>query len=61
MWSLEAPCNNTGCYCDIDCHHLGDCCSDIAEIRCHPVNFSSPTSSPTDTFGKTKREAYTIN
>ena len=47
---LSPPCSNNGCYCDQNCHILNDCCSDIADIGCHPV---SP-SSTTDTFGKTK-------
>ena len=37
-WSLSPTCFNNGCYCDKDCHHLGNCCSDVAVIDCHPVN-----------------------
>ena len=50
---LSPPCSNNGCYCDQNCHNLNDCCSDIADIGCHPA-FSSPivSSTPTDTPGK---------
>ena len=50
---LSPPCSNNGCYCDQNCHNLNDCCSDIADIGCHPA-FSAPIVSPTptDTPGK---------
>ena len=53
-WS-KSPCYNIGCYCDQDCHIINDCCSDIADIGCHPTTSSSPIVSPTpiDTLGKT--------
>ena len=53
--SYSPSCINNGCYCDKHCHFWNDCCSDIADIGCHPVSFSFsiviPT--PTDTLGKT--------
>ena len=52
---LSPPCNSNGCYCDQNCYSLNDCCSDIADIGCHPASSSpiySPT--PTDTLGKIK-------
>ena len=51
------PCLNIDCYCDQKCHSVNDCCSDIADIGCHP-NSSIPTVSPnsTITLGKTKSE-----
>ena len=54
--SLSRTCTSTDCQCDQLCHSYNDCCSDIADIGCHPVSYSSPTVSttPTDTFGKTK-------
>ena len=53
-FSLSPPCINNGCHCDQNCHHLNDCCSDIADIGCHPASYSSPIVSPTptDTVGK---------
>ena len=59
--SLLTSCKNNGCYCDQRCHNLRDCCSDITDIGCHPVNLSSPTPTPTDTFGKTKSDIDTIH
>ena len=53
VFSLSPPCSNNGCYCDKDCHDLDDCCSDIADIGCNPVNRSSPIPTPTDKPGKT--------
>ena len=47
VFSLSPPCNSNGCYCDQNCYIGNDCCSDIADIGCHPL---SPT--PTDTLGK---------
>ena len=37
VWSLSPPCGNNGCYCDQFCHTAGDCCSDVADIGCHPI------------------------
>ena len=45
--SVSPPCYNNGCYCDQTCHSWDDCCSDIADIGCHPVSSSSPTPTPT--------------
>ena len=49
------PCSNIDCFCDQDCHVMNDCCSDIADIGCHPAS-STSTDSPnsTITHGKTK-------
>ena len=60
-WSTLA-CYNNGCYCDKNCHNLNDCCSDIADIGCHPASFYSPIVSPTPTYtpGKTKSEGHAI-
>ena len=60
---LSPPCNNEGCYCDQSCHTWNDCCSDIADIGCHPAYSTSPTVSPTptDILGKTKSEAHAIH
>ena len=54
---LSPPCSSNGCYCDANCHNMNDCCSDIADIGCHPA-FSSPivSSTPNDTPGKIKSE-----
>ena len=54
--SLSPPCSNNGCCCDQNCHNMNDCCSDIADIGCHPVSSFSPIVSltPTHTLGKTK-------
>ena len=53
---LSPTCSNNGCSCDQECHILNDCCSDIADIGCHPASSSSPRVSPTpsDTLGKKK-------
>ena len=56
MFFLSPHCSINGCFCDKDCHNVGDCCSDIAEIGCHPVNRSSPTPTPTNILGKKKQE-----
>ena len=48
---ITPPCSNNGCYCDIDCHKFNNCCSDIANIGCHPSSI----------LGKTKSEAYAIH
>ena len=55
---LSPPCNNNGCYCDQNCYNLNDCCSDIADIGCHPPSSSSSIVSPTptETPGKIKLE-----
>ena len=29
-------CNVGSCYCDSDCHEIGDCCSDIQALGCNP-------------------------
>ena len=56
VWLQSPTCSNSGCYCDQDCHIFNDCCSDIADIGCHPASFYSPIVSPTpsDTLGKKK-------
>ena len=59
VFFLTPPCKNNECYCDKNCHKLNDCCSDIADIGCHPAPSSSPT--PTNILGKTKSEAHTIH
>ena len=48
-------CISVVCHCDQRCHSNNDCCSDIADIVCYPVPYSSPMfiSTPTDTLGKT--------
>ena len=57
---LSPPCNNNGCYCDQNCHKMNDCCSDIADIGCHPAtSIVSPT--PTDILGKSKSNAQAIH
>ena len=52
--SPSSPCNRNGCYCDQNCHSVNDCCSDIADIGCHPASSSSLIVSltPTHTLGK---------
>ena len=56
MFFLTPPCSNNGCFCDQLCHNTEDCCSDIADIDCHPVSLSSPTPTPSNSTGKTKSE-----
>ena len=57
---LSPPCNNNGCYCDQICYNLNDCCSDVADIGCHPASSTvSPTS--TDIIGKSKSKAQAIH
>ena len=53
---LSPPCNNNGCYCDQNCYNINDCCSDIADIGCHPDSSSSPTVllTSSNTLGKKK-------
>ena len=43
-------CSNNGCHCHQDCHISNNCCSDIADIGCHPTFSSSPTVLHTPTF-----------
>ena len=52
-------CSNNGCFCHQNCHIFKTCCSDIANIGCHPASPFSPTVSltGTDTPGMTKSEA----
>ena len=57
MPSLSPTCHNYGCYCDQVCHIFRDCCSDIANIGCHPT---TPTPTPTDAFGREKTEICII-
>ena len=45
-------CKNEDCYCDLTCYSNNDCCSDITDIGCHPLN---------ETLGKTKSDDHTIN
>ena len=56
-------CIKIDCHCDQNCYSNNDCCSDIADIDCHPVSPSSPIvlPTPTDTLGKTKSKDYTIH
>ena len=56
------PCSNKECYCDQNCYNVNDCCSDIADIGCHPASTSpivSPT--PTHTLGRTKSKGHVIH
>ena len=46
-------CSNEGCHCDALCHSNNDCCSDIADIGCHPT--------PSLTIGKTKYDNDTVH
>ena len=52
---LSPFCSSNGCYCDKYCHMWNDCCSDIADIDCHPASSSSfiVSPTPTDTLGMT--------
>ena len=63
VWSLSPPCNNEGCYCDGNCHIWNDCCSDIADIGCHPASSSSSIISPTptDILSKTNSKAQALH
>ena len=58
---LSPNCSNKNCYCDQQCYT--NCCSDIADIGCHPPYSFSPivSPSPTDAFGKTKSDDLTIH
>ena len=47
---ISASCSNNGCFCDMICHKYNDCCSDIADIGCHPASI----------LGNTKWEVYAI-
>ena len=60
---LSPPCSNNGCYCDNNCHKMNECCSDIADIGCHPASSSSPIVSTTtiETISKTKSVAHAIH
>ena len=49
VWSPLSPCKSNECYCDQDCHDVGDCCSDIAELGCHPASYYSVVVSLTST------------
>ena len=57
---VSPPCSNNECFCDQLCHILKDCCSDIADIGCHPVSSYSPViiSTPAAILSKTKSEAH---
>ena len=44
---MSPSCSSNGCYCDQSCHNWNDCCSDIADIGCHPASIYSPIASPT--------------
>ena len=46
---LSPPCSSNGCYCDQNCYNVNDCCSDIADIGCHPAFPSPPIVSPKPT------------
>ena len=63
LWSLSPPCTIKGCYCDQSCHNHNDCCSDIADIGCHPAYSSSPIVSTTtiETLSKTKSVAHAMH
>ena len=54
VFSLSPSCTNNGCFCDQMCYTFNDCCSDIADIGCHPPSSSSTIVSPTpiDILGK---------
>ena len=54
-WSLSPQCDNNGCYCDQYCHKWNDCCSDVADIGCHPIPSLFPTPIPTYILGKTDK------
>ena len=58
----SATCATIYGYCDQLCHSNNDCCSDIDDIGCYPVPFSSPivTSTPTAILSKIKSEVYTM-
>ena len=64
VWSMSPPpCSNKGCYCDQSCHNHNDCCSDIADIGCHPASSSSTIvlTTTTETLSKTKLVAHLIH
>ena len=56
VMSVSPPCKSNGCYCDQSCHDWKDCCSDIADIGCHPASSFSSTVllTSTNTLGKKK-------
>ena len=45
IFFLSPPCSNNGCFCDQDCYNAKDCCSDIADIGCHPTSSYSLVAS----------------
>ena len=49
--SRTQSCISVDCYCDGLCHINKDCCSDIADIGCHPLN---KTLGKTKSVGKSK-------
>ena len=55
VWLLSPTCSNNGCHCDQFCYILNDCCSDVADIGCHPTS-STVSLSLFHTLGKTKSE-----
>ena len=59
---ISPPCSNNGCYCDANCHKMNDCCSDIADIGCHPASSSPIVSTTTiETLSKTKSVAHVMH
>ena len=52
--SLSTVCSHKGCYCDQCCYKFDECCSDIANISCHPNNDPIPSLSPTLTSTNTQ-------
>ena len=58
---LSSSCSNHGCYCDYNCHVWNDCCSDIADIGCHPASSPVMSPTPTDTLSKSKSEPHAIH
>ena len=48
IFHKSPPCGNNGCFCDVDCHTVNDCCNDIDDIGCHPL--------PSVTLGKIKSD-----
>ena len=53
MTFLSQICTNKDCHCDQQCHSYNDCCSDIADIGCHPIS--------NGTLGKINSGNHTIN
>ena len=52
MTSRTQTCINIDCFCDQHCHSNNDCCNDIDDIGCHPLN---------KTLGKSKPEDHEIH